>query len=264
MPSAELFDLVRRTTVARLLERDDFTKRMAAGQPISTLELLYPVLQGYDSVAIDSDIEFGGTDQKFNLLFARDVQNAYGKAPQSILTMPILPGTDGVRKMSKTYGNYVAVNDPPDEMFGKLMSIPDEVTAEYSLLLLGEPVDPERHPNEAKRELARRLVDRFWGPGTGAEAETRFDRIHVHRELPEEIEEAELTARDGVVHLPALIAGEFDLSSSEARRLISQGGVKVDGRPVDAGTLDLPAESLDGVVLQVGKRRHRRLRLAPR
>ncbi len=138
MPSAELFDLVRRFTVARLLERDDFTKRMADGQPISALELLYPVLQGYDSVAIEADVEFGGTDQRFNLLFGRDVQGAYGQSPQSILTMPILPGTDGVRKMSKTYGNYVGVTDPPEEMFGKLMSIPDAVMGEYYLLLLGE------------------------------------------------------------------------------------------------------------------------------
>ena len=179
MPSAELFDLVRRTTVARLLERDDFTKRMAAGQPISTLELLYPVLQGYDSVAIDADIEFGGTDQKFNLLFARDVQTAYGRAPQSILTMPILPGTDGVRKMSKTYGNYVAVNDPPDEMFGKLMSIPDAVTAEYSLLLLGEHARPRAPPERGQaraRAPARRPLlgagDRGGGRGARSTAST--------------------------------------------------------------------------------------------
>ena len=163
MPSGELFDLVRRTTVARLLERDDFTKRMAAGQPISTLELLYPVLQGYDSVAIEADVEFGGTDQKFNLLFGRDVQAAFGKTPQSILTMPILPGTDGKLKMSKSYDNYIGVTEPPDEMFGKLMSIPDSAMGEYYLLLLSEPLDeaPARGRGEARaRPPAHRPLPR--------------------------------------------------------------------------------------------------------
>jgi tyrosyl-tRNA synthetase len=262
MSSAELYELVRRFTVARLLEREDFTRRMADGRPISALELLYPILQGYDSVAIDADVEFGGTDQKFNLLFGRDVQAAYGKPPQSILTMPILPGTDGVKKMSKSYDNYVGVTEPPDEMFGKLMSIPDAVLGEYWLLLLGEQLDLGRPAVEAKRELARRLVDRFAGDGRGAAAEAAFDRVHVRRELPEEIPEAEVEAADGTVHLPALLAAEFGLSSSEARRLIGQGGVRIDGAPVEAGTLDVPAAELDGVVLQVGKRRHRRLRLA--
>ena len=262
MPSAALFDLVRRFTVARLLERDDFTKRMADAQPISTLELLYPVLQGYDSVAIESDVEFGGTDQKFNLLFGRDVQVAYGQSPQAIVTMPILPGTDGKLKMSKSYDNYVGVTDPPAEMFGKLMSIPDAVMADYYLLLLGEPQPSERSPVEAKRELARRLADRFHGEGAGAEAEAVFDRLHVRRELPEEIEVATLAPAAGPVHLPALIAAEFGLSSSEARRLIGQGGVRLDGDPVDPAALDLPVEALDGKVLQVGKRRHRRLERA--
>ena len=256
MASGEFFDLVRRFTVARLLEREDFTKRMAEAQPISALELLYPVLQGYDSVAIESDVEFGGTDQKFNLLFGRDVQASYGQAPQSILTMPILPGTDGVRKMSKSYDNYVGVDDPPDEMFGKLMSIPDAAMGEYYLLLLGEPLDESKPAVEAKRELGRRLVDRFHGEGTGSAAEESFDRVHVRRELPEEIPVAEI---DGTVHLPALIASEFGLSTSEARRLMSQGGVKLDGEPVDPDALDLDADALDGAVLQVGKRRHRRL-----
>jgi tyrosyl-tRNA synthetase len=256
MASAELFDLVRRFTVARLLERDDFTKRMVDAQPISALELLYPVLQGYDSVAIDSDVEFGGTDQKFNLLFGRDVQASYGTAPQSILTMPILPGTDGVRKMSKSYDNYVGVDEAPEEMFGKLMSIPDAAMADYWLLLLDEELDASRPPVEAKRELARRLVDRFHGAGAGGAAEGRFDQVHVRRELPDEIPVATI---DGTVHLPALIASEFGLSTSEARRLMAQGGVRLDGEPVDPGDFDLEADALDGAVLQVGKRRHRRL-----
>jgi tyrosyl-tRNA synthetase len=260
MSSGELFDLVRRFTVARLLEREDFTRRMAEAQPISALELLYPVLQGYDSVAISSDVEFGGTDQKFNLLFGRDVQSSYGQAPQSIVTMPILPGTDGVRKMSKSYDNYIGVDDPPDEMFGKLMSIPDSVMGEYCLLLVGEPLDESKPAVEAKRELARRLTDRFHGDGAGPAAEERFDQVHVRRELPDEIPAATMDVTDdGLVHLPALIAAEFGVSSSEARRLMRQRAVKVDGEPVDPDDLDLHAEALDGAVLQVGKRRHRRL-----
>jgi tyrosyl-tRNA synthetase len=254
MEGDELFGLMRRFTVARLLERDDFSRRIADGKPISTLELLYPILQGYDSVAVEADIELGATDQKFNLLFGRDVQESFGQPPQSILTMPILPGTDGVQKMSKTYGNYVGVTDPPDEMFGKLMSIPDHVMADYWLLLLGEELDRERHPGEAKRELARRLTDRFHGGGAGAAAEERFDRVHVRGEVPDEIPTVTVPA-DGDVHLPQLISAEFDLSTSEARRLIAQGGVRIDGSPVEPGTLDLPAEELNGKVLQVGKRR---------
>jgi tyrosyl-tRNA synthetase len=262
MPSADFFDVVRRFTVARLLERDDFTNRMVEGRPISALELLYPVLQGYDSVAIDADVEFGGTDQKFNLLFGRDVQAAYGKPQQSVVTMPLLVGTDGKRKMSKSYDNYIAVNDPPEEMFGKLMSVPDDAMGDYYLLLLDEELDPSRAPNEAKRELARRLTDRFHGQGAGAEAEARFDQIHVRGELPDEIPLARVEATgDGTVHLPALIAREFELSTSEARRLIGQGGVRLDGEPLGAETLDVPAARLDGRVLQVGKRRFRRLAL---
>jgi tyrosyl-tRNA synthetase len=260
MSSDELFDLVRRFTVARLLERDDFTKRMAEAKPISALELLYPVLQGYDSVAVEADVELGATDQRFNLLFGRDVQVAYGQPPQSVLTVPILPGTDGALKMSKSYDNYVGVTDPPEQMFGKLMSIPDAIMGDYYLLLLGEPLDAAKPAVEAKRELARRLTDRFHGEGAGAGAETRFDQVHVRGELPDEIPLARLEVADGAtVHLPALIASEFELSSSEARRLIAQGGVRLDGVVVAADTLDLPAEDLDGAVLQVGKRRHRRL-----
>ena len=260
MESDELLGLVRRFTVARLLERDDFTRRMAEAQAISALELLYPVLQGYDSVAVEADVELGGTDQTFNLLFGRDVQEAYGQAPQSILTMPILPGTDGVKKMSKSYDNYVAVTDPPEEMFGKLMSIPDAVMGQYYLLLLSEPLDAGRHPGDAKRELARRLVARFHGEGAGDAAEARFDQVHVRRELPEEIPVARVSGSDGEpVHLPALIAAEFELSTSEARRLIQQGGVRLDGEVVDADTLDREPSELFGRVLQVGKRRFRRL-----
>jgi tyrosyl-tRNA synthetase len=258
MPSGQFFDVVRRFTVARLLERDDFQKRMEAKQGISALELLYPVLQGYDSVAIEADIEMGATDQRFNLLFARDVQIAFGQAPQSILTMPILVGTYGVRKMSKSYDNYVGVTDEPADMFGKLMSVPDDVMAEYYLLLLGRELDPGAHPNEAKRAMARELVERFHSADEAGAAEARFDSVHKHGEVPEDIPEVELGQGESV-HLPALLAGAFGLSSSEARRLIVQGGVKVEGEAVAPDVLDLPADDLRRRVIQVGKRRFARL-----
>jgi tyrosyl-tRNA synthetase len=266
MEPQALLGLLAQTTVARLLERDDFQKRMAAGQPIAALELLYPLLQGYDSVAIEADVEIGGTDQKFNLLFGRDLQTAYGQPPQSIITLPILVGTDGVQKMSKSLGNYVGVTDPPAEMFGKLMSIPDEAMDEYYRLLLGEE-RPETAPNQAKRELGRRIVDRFHGEGAGVAAEEHFNRVHVKHEVPDDIPEVELgeyrADGNGLVHLPRLISGAFGVSSSEGRRLIQQGGVKLDGDPVAAEPLDLEIDSLDGRVLQVGKRRFCRLRATP-
>jgi tyrosyl-tRNA synthetase len=266
MEPEALLGLLAQTTVARLLERDDFQKRMAAGQPVAALELLYPLLQGYDSVAVEADVELGGTDQKFNLLFGRDVQGAYGQKPQSIMTLPILVGTDGVQKMSKSLDNYIGVIDAPEEMFGRLMSIPDEAMAEYYRLLLGSE-QPDAPPNEAKRELGRRMVDRFHGEGAGAAAEEHFNRVFVQRSAPEEMPEVELGAYradgNGTIHLPRLIAGAFDVSSSEGRRLIQQGAVKLDGEPLPAEPLDLEAATLDGRVLQVGKRRFCRLRATP-
>jgi tyrosyl-tRNA synthetase len=266
MEPEALLGLLAQTTVARLLERDDFQKRMAESKPIAALELLYPLLQGYDSVAIEADVELGGTDQKFNLLFGRDVQTAYGQHPQSILTMPILVGTDGVQKMSKSLGNYVGVTDPPEEMFGRLMSIPDEAMAEYYRLILGRE-QPDAPPNEAKRELGRLVVDRFHGEGAGAGAEEHFNRIHVQHGVPDDIPEidpAEYRADgNGLVHLPGLIRGAFGLSSSEGRRLIQQGAVRLDGEPLPAEPLDLALDSLAGRVLQVGKRRFCRLTTTP-
>jgi tyrosyl-tRNA synthetase len=266
MEPEALLGLLAQTTVARLLERDDFQKRMAAAQPIAALELLYPLLQGYDSVAVEADVELGGTDQKFNLLFGRDVQTSYGQKPQSIITLPILVGTDGVQKMSKSLGNYVGVTDAPEEMFGRLMSIPDEAMPEYYRLLVGSE-QPQGLPNEAKRELGRRIVDRFHGEGAGAAAEEHFNRIHVQHAVPDEIPEIGLDEYradgNGLVHLPRLIAGAFDVSSSEGRRLIQQGAVKLDGEPLPAEPLDFQSDSLDGHVLQVGKRRFCRLRSTP-
>ncbi len=261
MEPEQLLGLLAQTTVARLLERDDFQKRLAAGRPIAALELLYPLLQGYDSVAIEADLELGGTDQKFNLLFGRDLQTAYGQKPQSIMTLPILVGTDGVQKMSKSLGNYVGVTDPPEEMFGKLMSIPDAAMDDYYRLLLGGE-RPSGPPNEAKRELARRIVDRFHGEGAGAGAEEHFNRVIRDRGMPEEIPELDLSALDrdgGVIYLPGLLAAAFEISASEGRRLIGQGGVRIDGEQVEPSLLSVEPESLDGKVLQVGKRRFARL-----
>ena len=258
----ELFRLARTATVAQLLERDDFARRYATGRPISVLELLYPLLQGYDSVQVRADVELGGTDQKFNLLLARAIQQAYGVAPQSILTLPILPGTDGERRMSKSLDNYVGVTERPDDVFGKLMRVPDSAMPVYYELLLEGPPEPGLTPVEAKRAMARELTERFHGPDAATGAEAHFDRLHVQRMAPEEVEELTFSATDGAVHLPRLMGEAFGLSRSESRRLIDQGGVRLDGEPVAAGNLDIASERLDGALLQVGKRRFRRLRLA--
>jgi tyrosyl-tRNA synthetase len=258
MPSAELFGLARRFTVARLLERDDFTNRMAAAEPVSLLELLYPVLQGYDSVAVEADLELGGTEQKFNLLFGRDVQTSFGQRPQVVMTVPILPGTDGVRKMSKSLGNYVGVTEPAAEIFGKLMSVPDDAMPLYWELLLGEELDESRHPNEAKRDFARRICDRFAGAGSGVEAEERFNRIHQDREIPADIPVHRIEI-GGDVHLPVLLREAFGVSSSEARRMLAQGAVRIDGTVVAADRLDVPSDELADRVIQLGKRRFARV-----
>jgi tyrosyl-tRNA synthetase len=264
MAPEDLLGLLAQTTVARLIERDDFQKRLAAGASIAALELLYPLLQGYDSVATESDVELGGTDQKFNLLFGRDIQAAYGQSPQSILTMPILVGTDGAQKMSKSLGNYVGVTEPPEEMFGKTMRIPDEAMPDYYRLVLGTEPSAGAPPNEAKRALARGIVERFHDSSAATSAEEHFNRLFVDREVPDEIEEMGLTPyvrgeNGGEVHLPKLMSAAFEISASEARRLIEQGGAKLDGEPIPAGTLDLDVGELDGRVLQAGKRRFRRL-----
>ena len=262
MRAEELFRLTRVATVAQILERDDFAKRFAAQQPISILETLYPLLQGYDSVAISSDVELGGTDQTFNLLLGRDVQRAYGQSEQTILTMPILPGIDGVEKMSKSLGNHVGVTEEPDEQFGKTMRLPDDAMESW-FTLLAVPRPPQGSgPRDAKRALARGIVERFHGAEAAAAAEQRFERVFVTHEAPDDVEEHAFTAAGGAVHLPALISDAFGRSRSDARRLLAQGGVKLDGEALGEGDVDVAPDRLDGRVLQVGKRHFRRLRLA--
>ncbi|HEX5897959.1 MAG TPA: tyrosine--tRNA ligase [Solirubrobacteraceae bacterium] len=262
MRMEELFRLARTTTVAQLLERDDFAKRFAARAPISILELLYPLMQGYDSVAVRSDVELGGTDQTFNLLLARDVQRAYGQPEQCVLTMPILPGVDGAEKMSKSVGNHIGITEAPGEIYGRTLSLPDEAMDSWFTLLAVERPPHGTTPRDAKHALAHALVERFHGPDAAATAAAQFARVHVQREVPAEIDELELAAVDGTVHLPAAIAEGFGMSRSQARRMLSQGGVRLDGEPLAPTELDLPPARLDGAVLQVGKRHFRRLRVS--
>jgi tyrosyl-tRNA synthetase len=211
-------------------------------------------------VAVRSDVELGGTDQMFNLLLGRDVQQSYGVPPQVAVTMPILPGTDGVKRMAKSEGNYIGVDEPAEEMFGKTMSVPDAVMPLYYDLLLDRPLDSSQPPVEAKRTLARELTARFAGEDAAAAAEEHFDRLHVSHEMPDEIEDAVLPG-ENPIHLPALIADAFGISRSEARRLLTQGAVRLDGTEVlSEADLDVPAERLDGRVIQVGKRRFKRFR----
>jgi tyrosyl-tRNA synthetase len=258
MRAADLFALARVATVAQILERDDFAKRFAAQQPISVLETLYPLLQGYDSVAISSDVELGGTDQTFNLLLGRDVQRAYGQPEQVILTMPILPGIDGTEKMSKSLGNHVGVTEPADEQFGKTMRLPDTaMDTWFELLSLDDP-GADAGPRDRKRALARGVVARFHGEDAAQAAEQRFDALFVSHAVPDDVESFALAGEE-TVHLPALIAEVFGRSRSDARRLLEQGGVKLDGEVVASDAYDVPAEQLDGRVLQVGKRHFRRL-----
>jgi tyrosyl-tRNA synthetase len=281
MDMAELIRLASTATVAQMLEREDFRDRYQAERPISVVEFLYPLFQGYDSVAVRADVELGGTDQKFNLLMGREVQRAYGQEPQVVLTVPLLEGTDGVRKMSKSLDNYIGLTEPPDDMFGKLMRIPDELIAKY--LRLSAPVDPaevdaiERglrngtvHPNEAKRRLAREVVDLYHGAGAGAAAEERFNVVHREHEIPDEVPSVSVPSsvfgeQEGVrvVYVPALlVAMGLVASRSEARRLQSQGGVRVDGEQVPQEDIRIegdPPGQLAGSVWQVGRRKFARL-----
>jgi tyrosyl-tRNA synthetase len=259
MPMEELFRLARTATVAQMLERDDFARRFAARAPISVLELLYPLLQGYDSVAIRSDVELGGTDQTFNLLLARDVQRAYGVPEQTILTVPILPGIDGEEKMSKSLGNHVGVTEPPDEMYGRTLSLPDSAMDQWSSVLAIDPPPADVGPRDRKRALARAIVERFHGADAARVAEEHFDRVHVRHEAPDEM--PELVVSGDRRHLPEILGDELGVSRSQVRQWLAQGGVKLNGEPLPADQLDLEPDGLDGAVLQVGKRQFRRLRV---
>ena len=287
MDMAEVLRLARTTTVAQLVERDDFAKRLTANQPVSLLELMYPLLQGYDSVAVRADVELGGTDQKFNLLLGREVQRAYGQLAQAILTMPLLVGIDGRRKMSKSLHNEIGITDAPEEMFGKTMRIPDEAMADYERLLLA-PMDARRStgqpgaieqaaiergggdarevaPRSAdardrKRALARGLVRWLHSAQEAEAAERHFERVHVQHEAPEGVSEAVIPAASETVHLPEVIAAEFGVSRSQARRLIDQGGATLGEQALAPGEYDVPLSRADGQLLKVGRRRFRRLR----
>ena len=248
---ADVVRLTRTMTVARLLERDDFAKRFTAQEPISLSELLYPLMQAYDSVAIEADVEIGGTDQLYNLLAGRDVMEQYGLEPQVVVTYELLVGLDGVEKMSKSRGNYVGILEPPEEMFGKTMSIPDEALPQWWALVVGGGPHPG-DPMEWKLELARRITGRWHGEEGAGAGEEHFTRVVRRHEAPDGIPETPLPDGDPV-HLPALLASVFGVTTSEARRLIAQGGVRLDGEVV--GDLDAPRERVAGAVLQAGKRR---------
>ena len=251
---AEVVRLARTITVARILERDDFAKRYSAGEPISVSELLYPLMQAYDSVAVEADVELGGTDQLYNLLAGRDVMEAYGLEPQIALTTPLLLSWDG-EKMSSSVGNNIPLTAPAEEQFGRTMRIPDSQLEDWYRLVAQRPV-PDGDPMDAKLELARFIVTRSHGEEAARAAEEHFTRVVREGKAPEEIPEVAVPEGDPI-HLPALIASAFGLSTSEARRLIGQGGVQVDGEPV--AELDVPRKRLENAVLQAGKRRFARL-----
>jgi len=268
MSSADLVRLAAKHTVARMLERDDFAKRYKAKQPIAIHEFLYPLVQGYDSVALKSDLELGGTDQKFNLLMGREVQKEHGQSPQCILTMPLLEGTDGVNKMSKSLGNYVGINEPPAEIFGKLMSISDELMWRYIELLSFETLEAiqkrrrevkeGRNPRDIKVAFAREIVARFHGSGAADAAVADFEARFRRDEIPADILEVSIASKGGSLVLPQVLkqAG-LTASTSEAVRMIEQGGVKIDG--AKAGDKALKLDRGTQVVLQVGKRKFARV-----
>ncbi len=272
MSFADVIRLSAQTTVARILERDDFTNRLQAGAAIGMHELLYPICQGYDSVVLEADVEMGGTDQKFNILMGRDLQRAYGQEPQVTLLMPLLVGIDGVKKMSKSLGNYVGIYEPPSEMYAKLMSIPDELMSTYFELATDVPLDEIRtletqlasgnlHPKTAKQRLAREIVTIYHNTDAAHRAEAEFDRVHRDRQLPDDLPEVVIPAAsltDGRIWIAHLMqqAG-FAKSSSDARRLVQQGGVRLDGDRITDPALEV---SLQGeTILQVGKRRFAKL-----
>jgi tyrosyl-tRNA synthetase len=251
---ADVVRLARTITVARILERDDFANRMAANEPISISELLYPLMQAYDSVAIEADVELGGTDQLYNLLAGRDVMPQYGVEPQVVLTTPLLLSWDG-EKMSSSLGNNIPLLAPPEEMFGRTMRIPDSQLEDWWRLVAQQPA-PEGDPMEAKLELARFVVRRSHGDAAAQRAEDHFTRVVRQGEAPEEV--PEVVVEVATVHLPQLLAQEFGETTSHWRRVVDQGGVSVDGRRLEG--YDVPVDELEGAVLQAGKRRFLRVR----
>jgi tyrosyl-tRNA synthetase len=254
---ADVLRLTRTTTVARLLERDDFSQRFAAHEPISVSELLYPLMQAYDSIAVEADVELGGTDQLYNLLAGREVMDAYGLEPQVVLTVPLLLSWDG-EKMSSSVGNNIPLTAAPEEMFGRTMRIPDDLLPEWYRLVWERDLDPRLEPMQAKLALARFIVERSHGPEAAAAAEEHFTRVVREHQAPEDVPEAALPEGDPI-HLPALLVEFLGVgSTSEARRLIAQGAVKLDGEAVTE--LDLPRAQLEGALVQAGKRRFMRFR----
>jgi len=271
MNAAGLVQLAARHTVARMLERDDFAKRYRSGQAIAIHEFLYPLVQGYDSVALEADVELGGTDQKFNLLVGRQLQEAYGQEPQVVMTMPLLEGLDGVNKMSKSLGNYVGIAEPADQMFGKLMSISDELMWRYFELLSFRPnaeierlrseVAGGRNPRDVKFELGMEIVDRFHGAGAGARARDEFIARFRQGALPEDLAEVTLAAESGALGIARVLKGAgLVASTSEAFRQLKQGAVKVDGERIEDGALRFAVGATH--VFQVGKRRLARVTIA--
>lgn len=272
----DVIRLASKYTVARMLEREDFAKRYAEQRPIHIHEFFYPLMQGYDSVALQADVELGGTDQKFNLLVGRELQREYGQEPQVALMMPLLVGIDGVNKMSKSLGNYIGINEAPSEIYGKTMSIPDSLIIPYFELATEVPMgevgrlkagldDGSLHPRDLKRRLAREIVALYHGSAASAEAEAHFDRLFRDKDIPDEmpevpLERVELTAAGRLWIVRLIGRCELAKSNGEARRLIEQGGVKVDGAPVVDPEAEVPVD--DGTIVQVGKRRFVRLRLA--
>ena len=270
----QMLGLASKFTVARILERDDFHNRYTNNQPISVHEFLYPIMQAFDSVTIKADVELGGSDQLFNLLAGRELMEKMGMEPQVCLTLPLLEGTDGVQKMSKSYGNYIGVTDEPADMFGKVMSIPDEIMVKYFRLASTVPVDEideierglaadELHPNKVKRQLARNIVAAYHGEEAAVAAEEQFDLVFKAHEIPDDIPEfaADLTPNDeGKVYLAKLLADAgLAQSTGEARRLIDGGGVKVNGEPVPAKSYNVDPAILQGATIQVGKRKFAKL-----
>ncbi len=252
-----LLDLARKYTVARLLERDDFDKRYKSGSPITLLEFFYPLLQGYDSVAMKADIELGGNDQKFNLLVGREFQRDGGQEPQVVITMPLLEGLDGTRKMSKSYGNHIAFNDSPKDMFGKTMSVPDDLMWKYFELLTDEDLKVVKalHPKEAKMRLAQQIATRFHGAEAAAEAQKQFDQVFSQKSVPEDIEEF-ICSKVSIDPVDLLVAAGLAPSRNEARRLVQQGGVEVDGQRAALGA---PIDVKKPFILKVGKRRFKKI-----